>query len=75
MSINTKLKYILTYSLFLLIVGCGGGNKISLTITVYSECLTLSEAEIIIDDKVQGKTDSDGKLEIQISFDEDSPEK
>ena len=75
MSINTKLKYILTCSLFLLIVGCGGGNKISLTITVYSECLALSEAEIIIDDKVQGKTDSDGKLEIQISFDEDSPEK
>ena len=82
MSINTKLKYILTYSLFiLLIVGCDkieeiiSGKKISLTITVYSECLALSEAEIIIDDKVQGKTDADGKLEMQISFDEDSPEK
>ena len=78
MSMNRKQKYMLACSLFILLIIIWifiPPKKISLSITVYSECLALSEAEISIDDKVQGKTDSDGKLEMQISFDKDSPEK
>ena len=49
--------------------------KIELDISIYSDCLPLSDAEVSFDGKLKGTTNSSGNIQFKINYDNDKPEK
>ena len=50
-------------------------DKIELNISIYSDCLPLSNAEVSFDGKLKGTTNSSGNIQFKINYDNDKPEK